>query len=277
MPADLWPVSEVWVRLRKFAPTSDAVRLEICPNNSGQPGAAFGSVEVSGSSITDGADWVRFAFAAPLAVPAGVNWLVISRTGALSGTAYYATSVDQSAGLAGGQVYLHNGTSWAARSPISDLNLAVVGMEETTEQARRLLGAGRCGQFFAHTRIEDESSINARMYRGGPAQSETGRKVIENLLALGCADGTRLLARVERGRVARIYRKPDAAAPGAVRAQIGPEAALRGLYGRRLAASEWPAGWWARGGTATGEPALFIERCAWEPGRGVYLCEEEYP
>ena len=264
-----WTAGEAWARLRRVGPPADAVRLELRADAGSAPGALTGSAEVPGALVPDEWGWVRFAFPQPLPLAAGTHWLVLSRSGALSSGQYYGVSADQGCALEGGEAWVYSGGAWAARVPPADLGFSIQGVEETTEQARRLLLPEQCGQFLRGSRIEAPSGVLAALYR--PLDdAPRGRAALEALLARGTAAGERLLARVEPDRTARIYAQPGAAAAGLV---IGADGQIC-KYGRPLALSEPPAGQWARlaalapaGETHGMDKAVFIETCAWEEGR----------
>lgn len=271
----IWQASEAWVKLRREMNPADSVRLDLCAEAAGIPGAALASAVVAGSQVADSPDWVRFAFAAPVALTVGTYWLVLSRTGALDGALHYGVSVDQGNNQAGGgPVLLWNGSAWVARVPAADMNHYVIGVEETAEQARRVLAASACGQFLRGARVEQPSGVLGRVYHDG---GERGRALVESLLRRGTAAGARLLARVEPDRTARIFAQPE---PGAAALQIDQFGHIVHAAGAPLLEAGGAAGQWARLGdlsTAAGllgySGAVFIESCAWTKESGLVLGE----
>jgi hypothetical protein len=269
-----WLLSEVWVRMRKFGAPTDGVRLELRLNQSGFPAStALATCAVGHASVPDNWDWVRFAFSTPVALSnTQIHWLILWRTGATNASHHYMVSADQGANYPGGHLLVYT-TSWAQRSPAADLTFHLSGVEETTAQIRRMLSASAGGQFLSSARVEIDSGIYGRLYRGG---SRRARVEVEELLHLGSTGGRRLLATVTPERVARIYPQPLdtelAASPGAG-LQIGPGGHIQRADGQPLALSTAAAGCWARLGTLTppGSPAgysgrVFIETALWERG-----------
>lgn len=257
-------LGELWLRLRKAGSPADPVRVEVRGDAGGVPGAVMAACEVSGGVVGADWGWVRFAFAPPVELPASQTvWLALRRSGAPDAAHYYLCSADEGPSLPSWPVKLFDGAAWSARSPAANLSFIALGVEETTRQIARML-TSPCGQFLAGARIEIDSGVRARVYRAG---EERGGAEIERLLRVGSAAGTRLLARVEADRTARVFAQPPAASAVL---QIDRQGQVVRADGRRLAPSEWPAGQWARlgelsaaGDLAGAAGAVWLEDCAW--------------
>jgi hypothetical protein len=230
-----------------------------------------GSFTVLPADIPDSLGWVRFPFTGSFQPAANTKlWAGIYRVDyASDGANYYQVALDQAMGAAENTVMYT--TAWMPPAPDADMAKIILGVEETTEQARLVLSSS-VSQFLSGARIEKKSGVNAPLFRNG---SERGRAVVERLLKLGTATGSRLLARVEPNRYARIYEQPAASS---ARLRLDAAGRLRYLNRRPLEPSEWAAGEWARAGElgAAGglygyDGVVFVESCAWDAERGLYV------
>lgn len=279
-PASGWSANEVWIRARKVGNPADGLKVDLCADASGAPGAVIATQTLGAGSIGTEWDWVRFVFSAPGSLAGPDTWLVVSRSGGLDGGNYYSVSLNEADPLPGQNCLLWNGSAWVSLGAM-DPAAYVVGVEETSLQISRLL-ASSAGQFLSGARVEVSSGVYARMWRDG---SERGRAAVESLLKVGTSAGRRMLARVEADRTARVFAQPEAAAH--------LEDAGAGLYldaggqvnhadGRALDLAEWPAGQWARVGElaavgdlygAAGLGAVFVEGCTWTAADGFRMVE----
>jgi hypothetical protein len=197
-------------------------------------------------------------------------WISARRSGPVNGLAYYAIAVDESLSGAG-VLRVWNGSQWEARLPDADLPYLVLGVEETSEQIRRMLGVSAGGQFLRGMRVSTASGMLGRLHREG---KRNAREEIEELLQLGITSGRRLLARVNAQRQVELYGMPE---ESSAEVQIGEDGQIEHLDGRPLALSEQPAGRWARlGGLSTAGAlmghggAVFIESAVWDGQRLRY-------
>jgi hypothetical protein len=137
-----WLASEVWVKLKRYLAT-DSVKLSICANNSGAPGAVETSVTVAASAMEDEITWVKAALSTPVTVGGSMKWMVLERTGSLSDANYYVASVDQGLKYVGSYLIQYVGSSWGYRTPDADLSVLAVGVEDTGTQVKDMISGSR--------------------------------------------------------------------------------------------------------------------------------------
>lgn len=199
--SEAWDAYSIKVKLRTEGSPSDNVTAQLCEDNSGSPGTVLDSDTVASSSIGATLDWVTFTLSAPAALSASTTyWVVISRSGAVDGTNYYVTGVDEALGYASGVFRLYDGASWVARGTDADMLFQVTGVEETTIQIEAM--ANDEGQFLVGVEIEDASGVYTSPYRDGDA---TALAEIASLLQRGTMNNRRLLAEVRQDRYLRVY------------------------------------------------------------------------
>lgn len=270
-----WRLNEIWLRLGRFS-AADGLSLLLRSDSSNNPGATLASMTRTAAETPEEMGWARFWLPAPATLNPGTRyWFSLARSGGVDAAAYWNVSVSELPDYAGGEVRLWNGGSWAARAPAGDAVFLLVGVEETTTQLARML-AGGPGQFLAETRMLASSGVNARLFRDGT--SARGRQEVEALLRVGDSAGRRLLANVDAARIAHVQRQPEE--PGSAAITTGAAGELRTQGGLALGASANPAGSWvglgavATAGVLLGRKgSVFVEACAWEDKRGVYITE----
>lgn len=194
---------EVWVRLAKKLEPTDNVVVEIVNDTSGSPGTTIiTSGTVSGASITGGYNWIRFNVSAASLTAGAAYWLVVRRSAGVNSAIYYMLATDDAMGYAAGDLKVWNGTTWALRN--EDLNFAVLGSEETSEQIERMAGVG--GQFLNGVRIMESSGVQYLLWR---ELKLSCREEIENLLRVGAVDGRKLDAMVDAQRNLVVWRRVE--------------------------------------------------------------------
>lgn len=260
--AGFWEVEEAWVKVRKVGSPTDAFKLDVCADSGGAPGSVLSSASLPASSLPADYRWVGFSLGTRLAPAAGsAYWLVASRTGSLDAANHYRLQVDESLGYSRGVLRLWNGSAWSARSPDADLNFALRGSSQTTDQIAQMAAATAGGQFLAGVWIETPSALRASPYRSGEASAG---EEIEALLRLGTAAGIELLAEITPQRILHVFAKPSASAADLL---LLPSGRLTHPDGSPLALSERVVGRWARlaapalaSGTLASASPLFIDR-----------------
>jgi hypothetical protein len=203
VPAGGIKTREVWVRLGKKLLPVDSIIVEIFDDVSGSPGTTvITSGTVGGASLTGGYNWIRFAVGAVTLTAGAAYWLSIRRSGAVSSSTYFMLATDDAMGYAAGDLKVWNGSSWAVRN--EDLNFAILGSEETTEQIEKMGSMG--GQFLNGVRIKDTSGVQHILWR---ELRLTCREEIENLLRVGAVDGRKLDAMVDVERNLVVWRRKE--------------------------------------------------------------------
>jgi len=269
-----WKVSELWLRMKRAVGTGDTVRLEVRANAAGNypSGTVLGACSLAASAFKHTLSWVQFKLDQTVTLGGGgVYWVVLARTGGISGSYFYTLGLDE--GQNGNQTFrMWDGATWNARPVDADATVQALGVEDAVEQIRRMLVADTGGQFKPDggTQLTVKSGKEMALYRAG---SKTARAEIETLLAYGRAEG-RLLARTTPGRLIEIYGMPEPEA--AARAVIGPDGRLAHVSGRELALSEQPAGEWTRLGALSPagrlmgrDSAVFLEKVVWSAANGL--------
>ena len=241
-----WNPGEVVLSVRRVGAPADALKVELCADAGGAPGAALDSGVLAAAALpAKSAAPVSVALSRTAQVTAnGVYWLVVSRTGSVSPTDYYEAALDADASYAGGVLRLWTGAAWEARTPAAGLNFQVWGVRETTAQAADAVSFAAA--YLTSAGVRSPSGVFTRQYRAGRSSALAE---VEKLLAAGSADGRRLLATVA----------PD----GAVVIDAAPDGALADLrwkggeivsrFGRPLPLAAPPVGQWVRfdGGRAS--------------------------
>lgn len=264
--AEGWTLTEIWLRVGKQGLPTDGLRAELL-SSLGPPAVVLRGVSIPGAQIPNERGWVRFALP-PTALAANTTYYVRACREGSGAENFFRLSVDHRCSDPGGSLKLWNGSAWVDSLPDGDLTFMACGTAEQGSIARRMLGGppNGCGQFLRGVQMETSFGFDGAPYRDGRTR---GRAEIEALLRQGTQDGTRVLARVEPDRWARLYPQP---ADGEAQITLFPGGALTWRGGRPVRCSEQPAGRWALLGD-TGE-AVFIETCAWDTERGLYVEED---
>jgi hypothetical protein len=242
-PAESWLAARVAVRLRRSAAPVDRVRLELCADGGGVPGAALAWASVDAAVLRNEYSLYRVELSQPVALEAGATyWLTVSRSGALDPNNYYLADVDEGCAYTRGVLRIWNGAAWLARVPAASLLFAVQGLEETTRQMERMAAADCGGQFLTEVDVETPSGKLSGIYRDG---ERTALAELLDLLVAGGANGRRLLAQVGRERRLRIYEEP---VPGSQDFRLLPDGSLADAWGSVVPPWLFPAGVWLKVG-----------------------------
>lgn len=262
VPSEGLNVAEVWLCVGKAGSPADNLKVELVADNSGSPGSAgLGSVQAGANTLAGGLNWVRFGFDAPVGLTGGASyWLVLSRTGAASTANYYLLRADESTPFAGGVLKGLDSSSWVLRT--KDLNFALNGAQETTQQIARLAGQAGGGQFLNGVKIEVPSGVNGLLTRD---TERTCLTELEDLLRVGTAGGRRLLAEVDASRVLVV--REDTGSDSAL-FWVERDGSLRCREGRSFALSDPLAGRWVS--LANGQPA-WVKAIRWTAQGGLEM------
>ena len=203
VPAGGIRTSEVWLRLSKKLEPVDNVVVEIVADSGGNPGSTvLASGLIVGTELTGGYNWKRFGLGAVNLTAGTSYWVVVRRSGAVSGVNYFLVATDDARGYAGGEAKVWDGSLWSVRN--EDLNFAVLGSEETTRQIERMIGVG--GQFLKGVRVREGSGLEYLLWR---ELKLTCKEEIENLLQVGAVDGSKLNAMVDAERNVVVWKRKD--------------------------------------------------------------------
>ncbi|MBE0687657.1 MAG: hypothetical protein IH585_16825 [Anaerolineaceae bacterium] len=157
------------------------------------------------TGLTDGYNWIWFEVGQVGLKGGAAYWLVVRRSGAVNSAIYYMLATDDTKGYyTAGDLKTWNGSSWAVRN--EDLNFAVLGSEETSEQIERMAGVG--GQFLNGVRIMESSGVQSLLWR---ELKLSCMEEIENRLQVGAVDGRKLDAMVDAQRNLVVWRRKEVA------------------------------------------------------------------
>lgn len=275
-----WYAANIRVYLQKVLSPSDGVKLSICQDNSGVPGAEIESVTIDAADISLQLIWVEEALteANGLAVST-TYWLVAERTGALDASNYYFIGCAEAAGYSGGVFRIWNGAAWVVRSPDADMVFVVGGTQITSDQIDQVVVAA--SEYLTGADIEDASGIKSTTYRAG---DDTAVDAIQALQELKTSTKKRILCDVTWQRRLRIRARPDFD-PDALAFFIDTEGRVVDRQGNPAPPHSIPAGQWIGllGYQETMETGrnqaigrMFVERAEYSPDRG-WRVEKENP
>ncbi|GAP12904.1 hypothetical protein LARV_00644 [Longilinea arvoryzae] len=245
LAGESWPAGEAWLKIGKRGSPADALRLELCADSGGTPGAALAAAEIEAAAVPHASGWLRFELPGQLLAADTPYWLALRRTGALDAENHYSLLADEQQGYPGGECRLWNGQAWSARQPPADLNFRVDGLQPFGEWLTALVGGnGR----FNSARLDCATSLAALRWRDG---RRTCRMELEERLAVGG-----LIAEVEADRGVSVRQRP---LEDEIEGYLQGEAILT-RTGQAWPASRPLAGRWVRAGAA----AVWAEHVVWE-------------
>jgi hypothetical protein len=251
-----WCAERVRLKVRRKGSPTDALRVELCADASGAPGAVLSAAEISGSSLSPGYAWTEWVFSGRVSLLSGVSyWLVLRRTGGSDSAHAYAVDVDEGLSYPRGVLRLWDGSAWTARAPDADAPFWLGGVSETTRQMSDLIASA--GVPFAGVDLQVASGIYAPAARNGDRSAQAE---LLDLLEGGSQD--RLLATVTPERWLRIQPAPPA---GEDDLRLHSSGAWEDARGIPLTPARNPTGHWARlvdglPGGAGAQRTLFPER-----------------
>ncbi len=237
---------QVQVRVRRYGSPTDSLKVALqADNGSGIPsGVDLSSAAILGSALASEAyPWTSLTFTAPPQLLANTsNWLVLSRTGAVSAANYYLLAVDEKLSYPEGTFKTYNGSTWAARSVPADLVFKLSSVWESTDL---LLDAA--GLFlndpYSRVSVECESGVYLTPTSDGLLPAD---RFAQSLLDLGTERLTPLVCAVNPQLALVISECP--AAQEAENWTLSPEAGLQKPGGERFLLGEHPVGTWLRCG-----------------------------
>lgn len=198
-----WQAQSVKVRVQRVGNPSDNMIVSLCADNSGAPGSVLANASLAGLTIDENMTWYELILSNRVSVNINTTyWLVVTRSGSVSGVNYYQLGVNEDLGYTNGVMRVWNGNSWIARSPDADLLFAVGGVIETSQQVRLI---SETGQFITGIDTEISSTVYASPYRDGDQSALT---CIEELLNSGTGNQRRMFASVDVNRRVKIYEEP---------------------------------------------------------------------
>jgi len=206
-----WVVQRVQLRCQKIGAPTDALRLSICANNSGQPGTVLETADVDAANIANNMAVTTFEFDLTTLLQYGTTyWLVLARTGISDNEDYYRVSVDATGSYPNGALYYNDliNNNWYAVDPAEDLIFDIAGAWETNQQIEAMIADYPNTGFITGIKTPSTGQFS-NQFRGGDT---TTMAEIEALLRVGGANKRPLLAYIDVNRFLHVYEAP--ARPG---------------------------------------------------------------
>jgi len=264
-------VASVSVRIRKVGNPQDQVRFQLQTDALGQPsGTVRAEVVVAASTIpTESYGWVSAWFASPCAIAADERlWLVVTRDGAVSSTAYFSLGLDESLGFPDGEFLMLDASlnQWRARVPDADLLFKLNSLSNSAELMEQIAQASGCFNSFSY-----EAGAGVSL----PYVSEAGmdcQAAFLQLLSLGTPELNRLLVEVNSKRHMRVFSQ---SAPGSSVFWLGEDGRIKNEVGKDLEPTWQAVGNWLTSETGT---VCFLESLQLDTSVGNYqLRTNTYP
>ncbi len=258
-------VVAVKISAAKVGVPPDDLLVQIWTDTGTAPGTLVGQVNLSGAAMSIAPKDISVTFGVNNAVavaPGTARWLVVQRSGAIDPLNYYTVGADFTTPVFTIDVKHWNGTAYVPLSGFKWMPYGITYGLDSMEQLRRIALAA--GQFFTSVDIRLLTGVFVPAYGSGDFTALT---LINELLQIGGANGTRLNARVTNDRWLQVFteRALDATAwyeaeDGVIRTNGGSEVPDDMTVGvwvqpQNLPGGEIPLDW-----------AHFIERAEWSNG-----------
>jgi len=211
-----WSATHVAIKcrqLRNFAdpdnPVSpdDRLLVGIYADSGGSLGTLLGYENRPGASLFTELTWTEFVLNVAVPLSTGVTYHIGVRRCGPAGEAItprledgYEIAVNElegdDEGYADGVLRVHNGSSWAERSPRADMCFRVIGEIDSSEQITTALESV---DSFVNEIVQLQTGVMIRPYRD---DGRTAMDELQEMLEAGTADGKRLV----------VYLMPDRSA-----------------------------------------------------------------
>ncbi len=254
----------LWLRAGRKGAPADSLRVAIHADAGGSPAASpLTSLLISGSSLGAAPAWELFTLPAAIGFnPGEVGWVVLSRSGSPSAANYYEVELDEGAFYPGGQLKVHDGSAWAARSPGADIGFRLEAVENAGDGLARILNptAGGGGQFLTGVQATASPGVLIPVPRGDFV-------TCGDLFRAALTGAEPTVALVTPERVLRVGPRP--ADPDRL---LDAHGRLLNLNGSPLPLHQACAGHWALFAPGTLDAPVYIQRVVWreERGLGIY-------
>ena len=158
----------------------DSLRVAIYSNSSGSPGSSLASVEVDAFDLPGDPTWAWFRLAGSgLSVTAGTYWIVVERTGSVSGSNYYRLGMTTTGS---GSCKAYTGSTWTDNPTGASMPFKVWYAEETTAIIEDITNS--VGEVIRAVRIVDDSGVWVNPQEDG---DNSAYDVIDKLIELGAS------------------------------------------------------------------------------------------
>lgn len=259
--AGLYP--RIWLRAGRKGAPADSLRVAIHADSGGTPAASpLTSLLVSGSTLNPSPGWELFTLPAAIGFnPGETGWIVLSRSGSPSAANYYELALDEGAYYPGGEVKIHDGSAWAARSPQADLCFRLEAVENAGDSLARVLNpaAGGGGQFLTGVQAYASPGVLLPVPRGDFA-------TCGDLFRSALAGAEPTVALVTPERVLRVEPRPSD--PDRL---LDAHGRLLNLNGQPLPLHQACAGHWAVFAPGVLDAPVYIRRTVWTEKAGLRI------
>lgn len=199
-----WPPAEIQIKLQRFGNPIDNVRVAIhdLNINSGAPGSELFAAEIVGNTINDERrSYHTFELSnAPSLQVSSTYFVVVTRTGANSGTDYYTVDVVDTPEDAPGEMMVWTGSAWETRVNAA-MPFRVLGAVDTAQLVASI--ADDSGQEIVGSEIGELSGIFGNQFRDGDRKAS---KEIDDLVASGYKTGEKMILDVTGANRLHIYK-----------------------------------------------------------------------
>lgn len=265
MGAEGWRADRVQLRVAKVGDPGDDLAVFL-QDETGTSTLASG--QLASEKIGLNPAWVEVPLNVEIYLaPSTTYRLRVGRSGGLNAANDYRVDLDEVCCYAPGEFSLWNGFEYVSRNPPADLIFRLVGVSDTAAQLGDLLAPSSGGQFLTGVTLPGPSGIKTGVFRDG---TYSALREARALLALGGANGRRLLAGVDRSRHAAIWEAPGA---GEADFALLPDGRVAGSDGSLLAEGSSPTGVWVvpAGLPASETTRVLIEHAVFDAKKGLRL------
>jgi hypothetical protein len=197
-----WTVTHVAIMCCKVGNPTDNLRVSIYPDAGGVPGTFLSYIEIPESSLYTEQSWMEWPLTTPVTLAANVTYyLGVRRTGGPDLANGYEISIDDQDGYADGNLIVSDGAGWTDVYPgekFCDMPFRLIGEIKSTAQMSKVLDMIDA---FPNYIILVDSGMMVRQFQEEEVSAQ--EKLVE-LLDMGMANGTRLIAWVDKNRTLLI-------------------------------------------------------------------------
>jgi len=197
----------------------------------------------------------------------------------VNGDHYYLINGTTPDGYEDGELRFWNNTesSWDTPddSMAQDISFRIIGEVETTALISDIVDEG---EFFVDTEVLKTTGVYSYPYRNGDA---VALYELEELLKIGTADNTRLLARVTENRVLQVYEEPPA---GSADHYVNKEGLVTDQYDNEIHLASCPVAYWVQlkdivpvsvdVSKISNASRLFVEQSEYDAQKGIYKIKQ---
>ena len=294
-----WFVTSIAVKVGKIGDPADDINFYLYSSTDNdfssfttRPNAQLATCPgIAGSEINSYADWVELDLVSTYEiVPETLYWIVLKRTDLdypENRTNHYyvigeetfvfdpVTETADSYNFRRYQDGYGGGLDWFPPNYSLDANFRVLGQVETTVQIESIISRG---EFFTDSEILQTTGVYSYPYRNGDS---IALYELEQLLNVGTADGTRLIAKVTENRVFQVYEEPPA---GSDDYFINKDGLITDQYDNEIHLASCPVAYWVQlkdivpvsvdVSKISNASRLFVEQSEYDAQTGVYKIKQ---